>query len=126
MPQFVVLAHDWPHPHYDLMLEWRGTLRTWRLPEEPYSGCAIAVESLPDHRRRYLEYEGPVGNDRGWVVRWDKGTYAVDHASDDELCLHIQGERLHGALHITCEQDDHWQLQVLDDEPACAESRVEG
>lgn len=113
MPRFVVLAHDWPSPHFDLMLECNGTLRTWRLPEAPHPGCAIPAEPLPDHRRRYLEYEGPVGSNRGWVVQWDKGTYDVDTMTAEELSVHLHGSKLHGAVRIGCESPDHWSVEVV-------------
>ncbi|HAH45813.1 MAG TPA: DNA ligase, partial [Planctomycetaceae bacterium] len=35
MQQYVILRHDFPEVHWDLMLEEAGVLKTWRLPEPP-------------------------------------------------------------------------------------------
>ena len=74
MPRFVVLSHDWPFPHFDLLLENQASLLAWRLsawPPTPQS----TPERLPDHRLLYLDYEGPISNDRGRVVRIDAGQF---------------------------------------------------
>src|SRR5262245_22157335 len=82
MPRFVILEHDHPELHWDLMLETGAALRTWRLanppvtPEGPVAtGPPIAVVPLGDHRLDYLDYEGPVSGNRGVVKRWDRGDY---------------------------------------------------
>ena len=75
MPRFVVLQHDWPHLHWDLMLENGANLRTWRLSEPPNPGPPIALALLPPHRSMYLDYEGPVSGNRGAVRRVLSGTY---------------------------------------------------
>lgn len=72
--RFVILEHDFPTLHWDLMLEAGDVLKTWRLPEPPRAGT-MTVEPLPDHRVRYLDYEGPVSGDRGAVARWDAGVF---------------------------------------------------
>src|SRR5206468_490246 len=59
MPRFVILEHDHPTRHWDLMLEARGVLRTWRLSAPPKAGVAIAATASFDHRAIYLDYEGP-------------------------------------------------------------------
>ncbi len=80
--RFVVLRHDWPKPHRDLIVESRAVagadrLPTWALycevPESrtvlsdrPISGRVVPLEP---HRREYLDYEGPVSGGRGKVVR---------------------------------------------------------
>lgn len=76
MLRYVVLAHDWPMPHFDLMLEHGGMLRTWRLTAWPLVE-GQSVERLPDHRLAYLEYEGPVSGGRGVVKRVACGEYRL-------------------------------------------------
>jgi hypothetical protein len=89
MPRYVILTHDHPFLHWDLMLEDGGVLRTWRLLEEPAVGRTVPAEKLPDHRLAYLDYEGPVSGDRGNVVRWDYGTYdVIDSGRLNQLHLH--------------------------------------
>jgi len=79
MPQrFVILKHDHPFLHWDLLLEEASSARTWRLLRKPCLNEPIAAERLPAHRLMYLDYEGPVSNNRGMVQRVLAGTYAVD------------------------------------------------
>ena len=99
MPRFVILTHDHPHLHWDLMLESLGTLRTWRLAEELTAkppSKAIAAEPLPDHRIAYLTYEGPVSGDRGTVSQWDAGTYESVSQTEAAICVDLHGKRVSG------------------------------
>ncbi|MBM4077778.1 MAG: hypothetical protein FJ267_19285, partial [Planctomycetes bacterium] len=75
MPRFAVLIHDHPFIHWDFLLECKNICRTWRLMEEPNCDHPIPAESLPDHRLIYLDYEGPVSNNRGTVKQWANGTF---------------------------------------------------
>ncbi|MFO1002516.1 MAG: DNA polymerase ligase N-terminal domain-containing protein [Planctomycetaceae bacterium] len=78
MPRrFVILEHDHPFLHWDLLLEEECSARTWRLLRKPCLGEPIAAEPLPDHRLMYLDYEGVVSGDRGSVKRILAGTYDV-------------------------------------------------
>ncbi|MGL6094853.1 MAG: DNA polymerase ligase N-terminal domain-containing protein [Fimbriiglobus sp.] len=77
MPRFVILAHDWPTPHWDLLLEAGPVLMAWRLLAEP-GGLPVSAEPNVDHRLVYLDYEGPVSGGRGTVIRWDFGTFDGD------------------------------------------------
>jgi len=111
MPRFVVLHHQFPPDHaraahWDLMLEQGDTLRTWALPAEPRAGETVTAEALSDHRLAYLDYEGPVSGDRGWVNRWDSGTFELKHQSDVHLELSLKGNCLQGSL-ILEEQSGH-------------------
>jgi hypothetical protein len=94
MNRFVILAHDWPEPHFDLLLEAGAVLRAWRLRGEP-GAAAVPAEPNADHRTLYLDYEGPVSGDRGTVSRWDAGTFdwIVDGAC---AVLEFHGTRLTG------------------------------
>ena len=92
MARYVILTHDHPFPHWDLMLEAGGVLRTWRLLSEPGPGRVVWAERLADHRIAYLEYEGPVSGGRGSVARWDYGTYARQ-TNGNRLRIALQGTR---------------------------------
>ena len=75
--RYVVLRHEGiPKPHFDLMLEREpdGPLATWRSPVWPLVNKTELVP-LPDHRRDYLTYEGPLTDDRGHVKRVAEGTF---------------------------------------------------
>ena len=72
----VVLFHQGGFAeHYDLMLEVRNTLWTWRLGELPKTNQTIWGERIADHRVHYLDYEGPISNNRGTVNRIRTGRY---------------------------------------------------
>ncbi|MBI5759050.1 MAG: hypothetical protein HZA46_11090 [Planctomycetales bacterium] len=100
MPRFVILTHDHPTLHWDLMLEMGASLRTWRLPEPPLAGCELSVEPLPDHRLMYLDYEGPVSGNRGSVQRWDAGEFEIIEESPDLLVVQLSGMILRGSARI--------------------------
>ena len=103
MSQYVILRHEGsaehkPGVHWDLMLEWGGTLRTWALAEEPIPGRSIAAEALPEHRLLYLDYEGPISGNRGTVTRWDAGEFELVSESSLSLAVTLCGDRLHGLV----------------------------
>ncbi|MBT5017739.1 hypothetical protein OAF98_00485 [Planctomicrobium sp.] len=96
-PRFVILEHDWPFLHWDLMLEESGRLLTWRILEEPELDKPLTVSSSPDHRVEYLDYVGPIGSDRGSVSKWDTGVINSLNSSKEGLLAEINSDRF-GAL----------------------------
>ncbi len=107
--RFVVLHHT-GHPtepdHYDLMIETDGGLQTWRVmvaPDTVANDCTL--EPLPHHRRDYLDYEGPISNNRGQVRRHDWGTCAILRQATG-LEVQFNGERLTGKWVISSEPSD--------------------
>jgi hypothetical protein len=101
MPRYVILHHETPPAsprptHWDLMLENGEALRTWALACEPHPEAAIEAVPLPDHRREYLEYAGPVSDGRGTVSRWDEGTYRLVQETPKRLVIAFTGLRLSG------------------------------
>ena len=100
MPRFVVLQHDWPQLHWDLMLENGANLRTWRLSQAPHPRHPISLVSLPPHRSVYLDYEGPVSGNRGSVLRVLGGTYQAIPAPLGEAWFEFDlgGERWWGQI----------------------------
>lgn len=100
MRRFVILAHDWPFPHFDFMLEEETTLRTWRLAEPPHPGQVLAAEEIAPHRLAFLDYEGPVSGDRGHVTRWDAGTYLPMTQPGDSLTVELHGRKIRGTVRL--------------------------
>lgn len=105
MRRFVILRHELPAgssraSHWDLMLEDGPALRTWALAELPRDGRQVDAEPLPDHRKVYLDYEGPVSGNRGTVRRWDWGTYEALPASGRGVRLRLVGNRLQGEMRL--------------------------
>ena len=104
--RFVILRHEpgeaGPRAlHWDLMLEFSDSLRTWALESEPHPGDEVVADELPRHRLDYLEYEGPVSQGRGAVSRIDRGTFDVLEDTTERLAVEVHGERLQGRLQLT-------------------------
>jgi hypothetical protein len=99
VPRFVILEHDWPTVHWDLLLEAGPALKAWRLLAEPGPGRTVPAEPNFDHRLVYLDYEGPVSDGRGAVSRWDAGTYDGMPAGD-AWAVRLSGGKLSGALRL--------------------------
>ena len=69
--RFAVLRHEGiDSPHFDLLIETGPDrpLATWRCDAWPIA-ATTTLTRLPDHRRIYLDYEGPVSGGRGTVRR---------------------------------------------------------
>ncbi len=105
MSRYVVLEHrpgpNGPRPrHWDLLVEQdeAGPLLAWAWPVAPLPGPPLEVEALPDHRREYLDYEGPINGGRGQVRRWDQGRYTPLSWQQERRVLALQGARLRGVL----------------------------
>lgn len=82
------------------MLEDAGTLRTWRLLEEPGAGRTVTAQPIADHRLEYLDYEGPVSGDRGEVKRWDAGTFEWIDEEKNRPRANLSGSKLSGGIEI--------------------------
>ena len=100
MPRFVLLEHNWNGVHWDFMLEAGDCLRTWAVEEPIVSGRDVPARALGDHRTIYLEYEGEVGGDRGWVRRVDEGTYQVLEWSEHCVRVELAGAQLVGEVNL--------------------------
>jgi hypothetical protein len=111
VPRFVVLAHDWPTPHFDFLLEAGGVLRAWRLMAEPFAGAEIPAEPNVDHRLLYLDYEGPVSGDRGTVRRWDAGTFEWLVEEPDRVAIDLRGEKVSARAEWT-RDEARWVFRV--------------
>jgi hypothetical protein len=115
MPRFVILEHDHPFLHCDLMLEGEGVLFTWRLDALPEVGKTLAAERIGDHRMMYLDYEGPVSGGRGSVRRVEGGTFSwvSDPAELNDLChVQLNGNRLSGLLRLDRGDEMRWSATL--------------
>jgi DNA polymerase Ligase (LigD) len=116
MPRFVILEHDYPWLHWDLMLECGPALRTWRLAALPHTGEGIDATAVFDHRLHYLDYEGPISAGRGRVVRWEYGTFTEQMLGDQRVVVHLEGQRLRGILHLEQRDGDFWRCEFRIDD----------
>jgi hypothetical protein len=98
--QFVVLWHqiDREHTferasHFDLMIEWGDSLRTWAVDRWPLTpGETCTASPLANHRLAYLNYEGPVSGNRGLVSRVATGSFRIIDETDGLLRLGLKLE----------------------------------
>jgi len=109
MPRFVILEHDHPTLHWDIMLELGGVLKTWRLPAPPPEDSRQAI-SIGDHRLAYLDYEGPVSGQRGTVKRWDAGTYETLAQTASAWMVRLRGARWHGVVTLEQQAEFAWKF----------------
>jgi hypothetical protein len=112
MPRFVILEHDYPQLHWDFMLESGETLRTWKLAMPPQVGQAVVAESSFDHRMLYLDYEGPISNNRGSVVRWDSGSFIWTQNSEGQVQIELQGKVLKGRVDLIQIAEGKWKFTL--------------
>jgi hypothetical protein len=96
MPRFVILAHDWPYPHFDFLLEDGLHLRSWRLESFPRRGVTIPASMLPEHRLIYLNFEGPLTGERGTVLRNDWGTFEWIERTTEVIRVELHGRKING------------------------------
>jgi len=128
--RYVVQQHDLSaFRHWDLMLEQTEALATWQLgvppelvaasaePEAPAATAPLDTQGIPakrlaDHRKAYLDYEGPISGDRGEVHIVDSGTYTVLAADEMEWLIEVAGRVLRGRFRLVRggETPDGWRL----------------
>ncbi len=124
MPRFVILEHDYPEQHWDLMLEQGNHLCAWKLKENPdriYIKASKPISTIVskashDYKHIYLDYEGPLTNDRGFVTQFDQGTFEWLEQSDEQITISLQGKKLSGIAKFTKLtsniEPDNWQLEL--------------
>lgn len=105
--RFVILEHRQVQGvHWDLLLQQPyRLLRTWAL-SRPLTTHWQTARELPPHRLLYLTYQGPVSGSRGYVQRWDQGTYRLQHEGPDSVCVLLSGQRTRGVLHLDRDGDE--------------------
>ncbi len=136
MPRFVLLYHDCPEgvprtSHWDFMLESGNVLRTWALQELPRdwrmahlptlalfpscpplaSGNIVMALQLADHRRDYLDLEGPLGRSRGSVIRVVAGNYEEVAKSIEEWRVKLSAEDFSADVRFSLGEAG-WTLQL--------------
>jgi hypothetical protein len=100
MPRFALLEHHWNGVHWDLLLETGEVLRTWAIDAPVVAGVTLPARALGDHRRIYLEYEGAIGGDRGWVRRIDTGSYESRVWTPELVRVVLRGTQLVGVAEL--------------------------
>ena len=133
-----------PRPdHWDLMFEAEGALKTWSSPTLPRrwleqlaaadapdesrrrgdavagdatidAGTTCECQLLPDHRRAYLDYEGPVSQNRGTVRRCDRGTVQWLRHDTECVAVEVSGNIIRGTILLRRVDGSEWELRILD------------
>jgi hypothetical protein len=112
MPRYVILEHDHPQLHWDVLLEAGAVLRAWRLAGPPRPGGTVAATANFDHRLFYLDYEGPVSGGRGRVRRWDAGQFTWEAADADRVAVRLDGGQVRGLAVLEKTGEDSWTLRL--------------
>jgi len=118
--EFAVLCHELADSlHWDLLLEVGEVLATWQFPRNPCSDTsseAIRVRRIQDHRKAYLDYQGPISGNRGQVSRIDRGTYVLMEQKSDQWTICLNGKQLRGTYQLSAgrKPEDYWEWRRLD------------
>lgn len=112
MPRFVILEHDFPKIHWDLMLESENVLLTWKLAKPPVAGQTVNAQKSFDHRLVCLDYEGPISGNRGHVLRWDAGDFIWQTESEKSIQIKINSNKCTGLLEITQTEENNWLVKL--------------
>ena len=109
--RFVILLHCLDNgEHWDLMIECGVALATWQLARNPLAPGTwpIPARRIGDHRKAYLEYEGPLSRNRGSVTRIESGTAKLTAHGSHRYTLQLTGTTLIGGFTLTRTTDDQW------------------
>lgn len=121
-PMFVIQKHKARQLHYDLRLEFGGTLKSWAVPQGPCLDPKVKrfAKQTEDHPIEYGSFEGriPAGNyGAGTVIIWDHGTYVTlkdpeQGMADGEIKFRLSGKKLTGGWTLVRLKDDptNWLL----------------
>ena len=111
--RFVILHHRLDEgEHWDLMLEQGDVLLTWQLLREPIDPASLPIlaRRIGDHRKAYLDYEGPITDDRGTVHRVDSGSLEVFENTPQCCRFTLSGDRLSGT-YLLRKQTNDWSFE---------------
>jgi hypothetical protein len=95
--RYVVLYHDGiADPHFDLMIESQpgGPLYTWRCPQNPVTQYVTVAARIANHRREYLDYEGPISGNRGRVTRVAAGVGRLERVRPRAWMWQLRGSNV--------------------------------
>ncbi|NBO91829.1 MAG: hypothetical protein EBV06_05895 [Planctomycetia bacterium] len=112
MTRFVLLKHNHPFLHWDLMLEVEESLWTWRLDRPPRYHDTQFAERIADHRKIYLDYEGPISGGRGEVRREVSGTLEWLLQEETKLMGYLKSNHLEGVVTMERLSDNNMQWSI--------------
>ena len=111
MPRFVIQEHHQKDKvHFDFMLEFGDILKTWRVPLSPEQSPQT-IESIGDHRKLYLDFEGDISGNRGFVKIWDKGEFEILIWSDELIEIRLMGNKVIGDYRLRFSNSSFWTFE---------------
>ncbi|HUU85047.1 MAG TPA: DNA polymerase ligase N-terminal domain-containing protein [Phycisphaerae bacterium] len=116
--RYAILHHKLPGgEHWDLLLEQDDTLASWQLSAEPHGPDALPLAAVRifDHRKRYLDYEGPISGERGSVTQFDGGELRLLETGGQRWLFELAGRVFRGRFCLTRAPDtgaDLWTFAV--------------
>ncbi len=126
--RYAILEHTVAaQSHWDLLLEQAPDqlLATWKInlpPEQWLQACqthgSIPVVRLPNHRRIYLDYSGPISNNRGEVRQVQTGLLRWLKSSEHYCAAVLSSGPNTPPLRYTLEDRGHgWTLHIESQNP---------
>ncbi len=120
---FVIQEHHLSHIHFDLRLEWRGSLLSWIIPKNismnpGIKRQAIKIINSNDDNSRYQGQENLIWD----IGSWQPESENVEEAlKKGELSFRLEGRRVYGRFTIRRNQNkgrDQWQIwRMIDFDP---------
>lgn len=125
--RFVIQEHHARRLHFDLRLERDGVLASWAVPKNLPDGPGrnhLAVRT-EDHPLEYLTFHGTIPKGEygaGTMTVWDTGTYDTEKWRDDEVIVHLRGDRIEGRYALIRTEKDQWLAHRMKDQSPKARS----
>ncbi|MBI4563138.1 MAG: hypothetical protein HY716_00390 [Planctomycetes bacterium] len=107
MPRFTIARHDVSEKtknHFDLFLEREQMLKSWRLHSAEFEEPQKAFEAR-DHKLKYLDFEGPLSDNRGDIAIWDTGLYLEDLWSPTVVQVALRGKKVRTRLRLSLDRN---------------------
>jgi hypothetical protein len=125
---FVLLHHKLSDKeHWDLCLDLGELLATWQVLGDPTKPDKTnhhwPARRIADHRRAYLEYEGPISGGRGEVTRVDRGTWRPIEQGPITWLIQLEGASLKGTYRLPAGLEPGEMRQIPSEEAADSEDR---
>ncbi len=106
---------DWcvEHPAHPAgaapLVTFRVTLASWAWA----AAGRLTLERIGDHRRAYLDYQGPIAGKRGRVRRVDAGQVLVRRWGASRAVLDVALGRFTGTVELRRLDSDRWAMVAL-------------
>jgi hypothetical protein len=111
--RFVILHHTGcDRPHWDWFFEESQALVGWRVYHDPTRQAkdGLVLFRQGDHRKHYLDYEGPLSAGRGQVRRVAAGVYRLTARQPDCWRGVLEGQPVAGPFELRRSESDRWLL----------------